>query len=133
MMYVLCLIIGIGIGHFLSSTIHIHNESPLELKDDLESIGFSYSKDTLDDYDDEIFIMDLPYRNTKNNIWREVFNNDEQESHESYLNNLDKYKEHIDQSPNKFLKYHLENALFNEQYELAEYIKQTAKNRNFKL
>lgn len=67
MIYVLCLIIGIAIGYFLRplKINELYLDKEKELKKLQESIGMSYSKDTLDDYDDEIFIMDLPYRNTK--------------------------------------------------------------------
>jgi hypothetical protein len=55
------------------------------------------------------------------------------ESHEQYLKNLPRYKEFIDKTPNKFLNFHLNDAIKNERYELAAYIKKTAEKRNFKL
>lgn len=53
------------------------------------------------------------------------------ETHEKYLQNLPKYKEIIDRTPNKFLDFHLDDSIKKERYELAEYIKQTAIKRNF--
>lgn len=50
---------------------------------------------------------------------------------EEYLLKLPQYKIIIDKTPNKFLAFHLSNAIKNEQFELAEYISQTAKTRNF--
>ena len=53
--------------------------------------------------------------------------------HSEYLENLPAYKEIIDNTPNKFLKFHLENAIKDEQFELAQYIKETAEKRKFNL
>lgn len=53
------------------------------------------------------------------------------ETHEEYLNNLDKYKVIIDKTPNKFLKFHLNDCLKKERYELAQYIKDKAMTRGF--
>lgn len=55
------------------------------------------------------------------------------DTHEQYLSNIDAYKDIIDRSPNKFLKFHLDDCIKKEHYELAEYIKQTAIKRNFEL
>ncbi len=56
-----------------------------------------------------------------------------EDTHEEYLSKLDKYKEIIDKTPNKFLSFHLTDCVEKEHYELAEYIKQTALKRNFEL
>lgn len=53
--------------------------------------------------------------------------------HDQYLKNIPAYKKIIDDSPNKFLSFHLKNSIKDEQYEIAEYIKQTAIERNFEL
>ena len=50
-----------------------------------------------------------------------------------YMENLNKYKEIIDRTPNKFLKQHLDNSIKDEQYELAQHIKDTADKRGFDL
>jgi hypothetical protein len=55
------------------------------------------------------------------------------ESKEDYLKNLPDYKECIDKSPNKFLDFHLKNAIKDEQYELAQHIVDVAKERGFNL
>ena len=46
---------------------------------------------------------------------------------------LNKYKELIDKTPNKFLKFHLKDQIQKEHYELAQYIKETALKRGFDL
>lgn len=139
MIYVLCLILGIAIGWFLAPTEINYNDEK-EIKDELKSIGLPYSKHKLDEYNsDEIWIAEFPRRKPREieNLFASAFqdwiDNTEPESHQSYLSNLEQYKSYVDESPNKFLKFHLEDALSKEQYELAEYIKQTAKKRNFEL
>lgn len=60
-----------------------------------------------------------------------IFSDNTPETHESYLKNLSSYKGIIDRTPNKFLDYHLKNAVNQEQYELAQHIKETAEKRGF--
>ena len=55
------------------------------------------------------------------------------DTHEEYLSKLKTYKGYVDDSPNKFLKFHLDTALKLEQYELAQHIKDVAESRNFEL
>ena len=62
--------------------------------------------------------------------WLENIPND---THEEYLNKLDKYKEIIDRTPNKFLKFHLDYCIKKEHYELAQYIKDKALDRGFNI
>jgi hypothetical protein len=45
------------------------------------------------------------------------------ETHEEYMKNLPTYMNIIDRTPDKFLQYHLDNAVRDERYELAQYIK----------
>ncbi|MCB0474939.1 MAG: hypothetical protein KDC69_04645 [Flavobacteriaceae bacterium] len=52
-----------------------------------------------------------------------------QETHEQYLEKLDEYKILVDKSPDRFLKFHLDNAVRDEHYELASYIKEEMENR----
>lgn len=56
-----------------------------------------------------------------------------EDTHEEYLSKLDKYKEIIDKTPNKFLKFHLDDCIKKEHYELAQYIKDKALTRGFNL
>lgn len=46
---------------------------------------------------------------------------------------LERYKAIIDKTPDKFLQYQFDWSIKSEHYELSEYIKQTAEQRNFKL
>lgn len=54
-------------------------------------------------------------------------------THEEYIKNPPEYKEIIDKSPDKFLDFHMRTAIKNEEYELAQYIKDVAESRGFKL
>ncbi|WP_438423123.1 hypothetical protein [Aquimarina macrocephali] len=54
-----------------------------------------------------------------------------EETHEEYLKNLEKYKNIIDKTPNNFLKYHLDDQINKEHFELAEYIITIAFERGF--
>lgn len=56
-----------------------------------------------------------------------------EDTHEEYLGKLDRYKDIIDRTPNKFLNFHLKDSIQKEHYELAAYIKEVAENRGFKL
>ena len=50
-----------------------------------------------------------------------------------YKANLNSLKAVIDKTPDHYLKYHFANALNDEWYELAEHIKEVAKNRGVEL
>lgn len=56
-----------------------------------------------------------------------------EDTHEQYLSNLDKYKVIIDKTPNKFLKFHLDDCIKKEHFELAQYIKDKAESIGFDL
>jgi len=56
-----------------------------------------------------------------------------EDTHEQYLRKLDKYKEIIDTIPNNLLRFHLDDQVKKEHYEVAQYIKETAEKRNFSL
>ena len=61
----------------------------------------------------------------------DILSNCIEDTHEKYLNKLPKYKAIIDKSPNKFLGFHLKYCVEKEQFELAQYIKEVAKERMF--
>lgn len=67
-----------------------------------------------------------------NNLFK-ALENIPDDTHEEYLEKLEKYKDVIDRTPNRFLKFHLDDQVKKEHYELAEYIKQTAARRQYKL
>jgi hypothetical protein len=56
-----------------------------------------------------------------------------EDTHEEYLSKISDYKEIIDKTPNKFLKFHLDDCIKKERYELAQYIKDKAISREFNL
>ena len=56
-----------------------------------------------------------------------------EDTHDQYLSQLDRYKEIIDRTPNKFLRFHLDDCIKKERYELAQYIKDKAQSRGFDL
>ena len=58
-----------------------------------------------------------------------LIDNFPQPSIEEYLNNLPKYKEIVDKTPDKWLQFHLDNAIKDEWFELAAYIRDTATRR----
>lgn len=62
-----------------------------------------------------------------------IINNISEQNLDEYLSNIDKYKNIIDRTPNKFLKFHLDDSIKKEWFELAHYIKETANKRNFKI
>ena len=66
-------------------------------------------------------------------IIHNLIENIPEDTHEEYLSKLDKYKEIIDKTPNKFLKFHLDDCIKKERYELSQYIKETALTREFDL
>ena len=66
-------------------------------------------------------------------IIHNLIDNIPEDTHEEYLMKLNKYKELIDKTPNKFLKFHLNDQIKKEHYELAQYIKETALKRGFDL
>ena len=66
-------------------------------------------------------------------IIHNLIDNIPEDTHEEYLMKLNKYKEIIDKTPNKFLKFHLKDQIKKEHYELARYIKETALKRGFDL
>ena len=66
----------------------------------------------------------------------QIFNwidNIPEDTHEEYLSKLDKYKVIIDKTPNKFLKFHLDDCIKKEHYELAQYTKDKALTKGFDL
>jgi len=56
-----------------------------------------------------------------------------EDTHEQYLQNLPRYKEIINNTPNHFLQFHLDDVIKKEQYELAEHIKNVANTRGYLL
>ena len=134
MIYALCLIIGIVIGYFLYPTkISFNDEKEDEtLESTYEKIKakIEHTEDGTSEYNDSVnYSIGLPYQRFNLGLFEREL--EEDEPHELYLKNLETYKNKIDKTPDKYLKFCLQDAVSKEQYELAEYIKKVAIKRNF--
>ena len=63
------------------------------------------------------------------NVFFDLIDNCPKPSIEEYLKNLPKYKQMVDNSSDKWLQFILDNAIKDEWFELAAYIRDTATHR----
>lgn len=116
-----------GKKHFTENVVYYHGE-------ELNLYGRPFIHSGWEEVvKDENVKFKLPPIRNIHDILNDCLNNLPPDTHEEYLGKLEEYKKIMDESPNKFLDSHLETALKNEQYELAQYIKDVAEKRKFKL
>ena len=130
------LMIGIAVGYLINTIVtslkHSKKQSLRESYYDIQE-RLEFNEIDTHEYIEQVrysFGIPFPEKYESSFFGRKFENN---ESHESYLRNLDQYKSFINKTPNSFLEFHLLNAIRKEQYELAEHIKNVAKKRNFTL